>query len=181
LQATERWVRRNSAALTLAGLCATTALAVLAIVYARQLYEAARPTDGRLTAVLDVMFTIGAPIVATQFLLDHLWQRLTRLAAELASLRQFADEVADPTFLYRLFDADGALLYVGITRTLDRRMQQHALKQPWWPEVAKTVTTEYRTRAQAARAEHAAIEAENPRHNAMRLPRAAHMRSALTR
>jgi hypothetical protein len=89
-------------------------------------------------------------------------------------------EASDPTVLYRFYAADGALLYVGITRTWDRRMRHHALK-PWWPDVATTTKKIYRTRLAAARAEHAAITRENPRLNVARLSLEAHLRSARIR
>lgn len=86
--------------------------------------------------------------------------------------------LADPTVLYRFYRADGALLYVGITRHLDRRFQQHARSKPWWHEVARTQADTYASRRAAARAEHAAITGENPVHNKARYSLESHLRAA---
>lgn len=43
---------------------------------------------------------------------------------------------AKPTTLYRFYDAESALLYVGIATNPGRRFKQHADRQPWWPDVA---------------------------------------------
>lgn len=85
--------------------------------------------------------------------------------------------LADPTWVYRFYAADGALLYVGLTRHLERRVQEHAAIKRWWPEVVRTESKLYRTRLRAARAEHAAIGAEDPRYNVARLTLAAHLRT----
>jgi len=49
------------------------------------------------------------------------------------------------TFLYRCYDRSGALLYVGITDALGRRMAQHASDKPWWGDVADTTSTAFGT------------------------------------
>lgn len=43
--------------------------------------------------------------------------------------------------VYRIFDAEGALLYIGSTGNMWYRIGQHAADRPWWPEVdwARTV------------------------------------------
>lgn len=69
--------------------------------------------------------------------------------------------------LYRLFDAQERLLYVGISMSTMCRMTQHRLAKSWWDEVA-TVRIEHldvglRTEAEAI--ERAAIIAEQPLHN----------------
>ena len=71
----------------------------------------------------------------------------------------------DPTALYRLYDGENALLYVGIALAPAARMAKHAETQPWWPEVAGRTMTWYSTRMDAAVAEVAAIKAEKPRYN----------------
>jgi predicted GIY-YIG superfamily endonuclease len=55
----------------------------------------------------------------------------------------------EPTALYRLFDTDGVLLYVGITRDTEKRWRQHALKKPWWPQVAERTVEWHPTRLAA--------------------------------
>lgn len=70
-----------------------------------------------------------------------------------------------PTTLYRLFDAAGELLYVGISGNWADRFGHHANHQSWWPHVAKITLEVFPTRPEAAKAEAAAIEQEHPRYN----------------
>lgn len=70
-----------------------------------------------------------------------------------------------PTTLYRLFAADGTLLYVGIAGNPGRRWEQHAGLKPWWGDVARTTLEHFPSRVQAAEAELKAIRAERPRYN----------------
>lgn len=76
-------------------------------------------------------------------------------------------ETETPHALYRLYDASGVLLYVGITWNLPGRMVGHARK-PWWPEVARRTMVWYPSEQDARTAEAAAIDAENPLHNDVR-------------
>lgn len=69
------------------------------------------------------------------------------------------------TALYRLFGDDDALLYIGIAKYFGRRWHQHAHAQPWWPEVKRQTVDWYPSRAEALKAETAAIRAEFPRYN----------------
>lgn len=68
------------------------------------------------------------------------------------------------TDLYRIFDANGALLYVGISLNAARRSSDHRAK-PWWPHVARIDVEAHPTRSAALHAEADAIEAEKPRYN----------------
>lgn len=67
--------------------------------------------------------------------------------------------------LYRMFDADGQLLYVGISVNPMSRMKHHASAQPWWEEVSGIDLEKYATRDQVMEAERRAVENENPRYN----------------
>jgi predicted GIY-YIG superfamily endonuclease len=69
------------------------------------------------------------------------------------------------TTLYRLSDAEGALLYVGIAYDALRRLRQHARKAPWYREVARIELEAFPTREDAAAAEERAVREEGPRHN----------------
>lgn len=69
------------------------------------------------------------------------------------------------TTLYRLYDSDDNLLYVGIAGNPGRRFEQHHDEKPWWSEVARTDLQHYDERAAALIAEQAAIVAEKPLHN----------------
>ena len=69
------------------------------------------------------------------------------------------------TALYRFFDADGKLLYVGITGDIRRRWKQHEQGKPWWPSVAEKAVTWHGSRIDAEIAELEAIRDEEPEHN----------------
>lgn len=70
------------------------------------------------------------------------------------------------SFLYRLRDADGVLLYVGITGHYRLRLMRHRADKPWWSEVASVELTAYRRRSQALAVEQYVIAHEQPRYNA---------------
>jgi hypothetical protein len=80
------------------------------------------------------------------------------------------DKFWGPTALYRLFDADGALLYVGIANSPESRWSQHAKTKEWWHLVADKTICWFDTRVVAADAEIKAIQAERPRFNIMHAP-----------
>lgn len=64
--------------------------------------------------------------------------------------------------VYRFFDDDGRLLYIGSTGRWPGRMSEHQSQRPWWAEVA-TVTLEHHASLDRARvAEARAIERERP-------------------
>lgn len=69
--------------------------------------------------------------------------------------------------VYRFFDADGSLLYVGMTTLGPARWSQHATLQPWWQDVATATVAHYPSVEAALHAETAAILAEQPVHNVM--------------
>lgn len=69
------------------------------------------------------------------------------------------------TAVYRLFDADDVLLYVGISANLNRRMVDHRRSSSWWPNVRRGAVTWYRNRTIARRKEAEAINTEDPRYN----------------
>jgi hypothetical protein len=70
-----------------------------------------------------------------------------------------------PAWVYRPFDAEGGLLYIGVSKDFGERWKKHAQTQPWWPEVRHMTTTWYPDEASAYAAETAAILAEKPRWN----------------
>lgn len=74
-------------------------------------------------------------------------------------------QLTDPTSLYRLFDADGQLLYIGIALDTVRRLDEHANDKPWWGEVATVTLEHYPGRVEAQEAERAAIQDEHPAYN----------------
>lgn len=68
------------------------------------------------------------------------------------------------TYLYRLYDESGALLYVGIATGLGHRFDEHQ-KKPWFPDVLTVRLERFASREDALAAEKAAIAAESPPHN----------------
>jgi predicted GIY-YIG superfamily endonuclease len=69
------------------------------------------------------------------------------------------------TALYRFYDADGALLYVGITHNVDERWAAHERDKPWWPHIAEKTVEWFNTRPLALDAERTAVQTESPVHN----------------
>lgn len=75
------------------------------------------------------------------------------------------DRYDGPTALYRMYDADDQLLYIGITCNKAARWDAHRRNSPWWKLVARKELTTYPDRSAALTAELAAIRAEKPLHN----------------
>ena len=71
----------------------------------------------------------------------------------------------DKTKLYRHFDKDNKLLYVGISYDFLKRTSQHRLKSGWWDNIANMTVESFRTRKEAEEAEYNAIIKEKPLHN----------------
>ncbi|MBQ1118538.1 GntR family transcriptional regulator [Streptomyces sp. C3-3] len=82
------------------------------------------------------------------------------------------DKPPERTALYRLYNADDVLLYVGIASDPERRWKQHEEFKPWWPEVAKKTVEWLESRNAALTAETQAIRTELPRHNHQNNPSA---------
>jgi len=74
------------------------------------------------------------------------------------------------TKLYRFFDADRNLLYVGISLSVVQRLQDHLAEKPWIPDNGTLSWTTYLDRSTAEQAERVAIRVENPRHNKVHKP-----------
>lgn len=75
-------------------------------------------------------------------------------------------QLADcPTAVYRLFDSEGRLLYVGIARDPEERFKGHASTSPWWPRVACREIGWQPTRCKAEERETEAIRTEGPLYN----------------
>ena len=69
------------------------------------------------------------------------------------------------TTLYRGFDAEGNLLYVGVASYWQRRLMEHERAE--WLKHTATVTLEhFETRQEALAAEYEAIKTEKPHFNA---------------
>lgn len=69
------------------------------------------------------------------------------------------------TALYRLFDQEGRLLYVGVAFDPEARWKGHAAEKAWWGLVMERRVEWFDTRTDALIAEVAAIKADLPLYN----------------
>lgn len=70
-----------------------------------------------------------------------------------------------PTTLYRHFDADGRLLYVGISKSALRRLASHEETSAWVQSISSVTVERFPCRSAAAEAEKLAIQSERPAYN----------------
>lgn len=73
-----------------------------------------------------------------------------------------------PCDVYRVYDRDGALLYVGATVNVFKRMREHKRYARWWPLADEASVTTYEDRTMARHVEAVAIRDERPRFNVTR-------------
>lgn len=71
----------------------------------------------------------------------------------------------DTHVLYRIFDEDDALLYVGITNNPKGRILGHQSDKPWWPSVSTITLAHFPDREALEAAERVAVATEKPRFN----------------
>lgn len=76
-----------------------------------------------------------------------------------------AQPLGGPTDLYRYFDRQGRLLYVGISKSAVVRAMQHERLARWWDSWATMTRTVYPNRDLASDAERYAIVHERPLFN----------------
>lgn len=71
------------------------------------------------------------------------------------------------TAVYRCYDSQRKLLYVGMSMNPDLRFTNHRRRAAWWHRVdhSRTYVIWYRSRTEAQRAERVAIDAEKPEWN----------------
>jgi antitoxin (DNA-binding transcriptional repressor) of toxin-antitoxin stability system len=69
------------------------------------------------------------------------------------------------TAVYRLYDADETLLYVGITYDIKTRFADHKADKEWWPEVSTKEIRWLPDREAAWAEEQRVIHEEHPRYN----------------
>ena len=67
--------------------------------------------------------------------------------------------------VYRAYDAEGVLLYVGSSNHPPQRYEYHRQHSPWWLFKAEIREQEYPSLTDARTAELVAIETEHPRWN----------------
>lgn len=93
------------------------------------------------------------------------WEELLDLAGELRQAFEARTHPPYPTALYRYFDADDQLLYIGITGDLAVREVSHIRDSSWMEFAARSTIERYPTRRDALDAERDAIETERPLFN----------------
>lgn len=86
---------------------------------------------------------------------------MTRIKTRRALWRENADKEHT---LYRLFDREDNLLYVGVTFMPGHRLYEHSKKR-WGADIARHELVTFPNRREALEAERAAIQSEGPRHN----------------
>lgn len=79
------------------------------------------------------------------------------MTATLATERAFV--------LYRFFDGDGRLLYIGLSGGFGKRLTSHRGTKDWWPEVVRIELERYPDMASVLAAERTAIMNEQPLYN----------------
>jgi predicted GIY-YIG superfamily endonuclease len=67
--------------------------------------------------------------------------------------------------LYRFFDSNNQLLYVGISKFFEARLKQHYRNASWFFDSVSVTLEHFETREQVEQAESIAIKTENPLHN----------------
>lgn len=90
---------------------------------------------------------------------------LTRPIGTPQSEYSTGDSVEEQTSLYRHFDADQVLLYVGISLRPIQRLAQHEGASHWFQNIARIEIEKFPSRSDALQAEAEAIWRERPKHN----------------
>ena len=109
-------------------------------------------------------------------------QRALALAAAKAAIRKGNASIprpepdSEPTELYRHFDADGSLLYVGISLSALYRLKEHKTRSAWFGKIANITIERFPSRRAALDAEASAIRTEKTVHNRPHTSQAADLR-----
>ena len=74
-------------------------------------------------------------------------------------------EDKSPTELYRHYDENGMLLYVGISLSTTTRLSQHKAHSRWFSKIDTIKVVHYTSRKAALAAEKRAIKSEGPKYN----------------
>jgi len=69
------------------------------------------------------------------------------------------------TQLYRHFDKNDVLLYIGISLSTIQRLEQHKRKAHWFDQITRVSVEKFKTRKEALLAETLAIKTELPKYN----------------
>jgi hypothetical protein len=79
--------------------------------------------------------------------------------------RELLEEGSRFTALYRHFNKEGRLLYVGVSLTAIKRLVEHRNGCAWYRQIARIEVEWFDTRDEALAAEAEAIRTEKPRYN----------------
>lgn len=77
----------------------------------------------------------------------------------------FADPALSGIGVYRFYDSEGCLIYIGSTGDLVTRLAAHRRNATWRHRIADVKVTKYDTRYAALKAEYRAIREERPERN----------------
>lgn len=80
----------------------------------------------------------------------------------------YSDFSWKPSAVYRLYDTEGELLYVGIATNPYNRVSAHRRRQPWGQLIADYTEEWFENREAAKKAEVSAIHHEDPVYNVIR-------------
>lgn len=75
------------------------------------------------------------------------------------------DSSLEATYLYRHYDNNWKLLYVGISLNALGRLHRHSRFSPWFDRIASVTVERFNTREEAMEAEYKAVNDENPECN----------------
>lgn len=102
----------------------------------------------------------GWPVV----LISHL-DFMQKSSAGISNDNGEKQRCGEATVLYRHFNGDGELLYVGISKSVMCRIFQHKDNSSWFREIENITLEHFESRYLAENAEILAIRAEKPKHN----------------
>lgn len=81
--------------------------------------------------------------------------------------------MAEETAVYRIFDGDDVLLYVGMSVSPETRFADHRTCKSWMQQASRYEISWFSSRETAEAEEQRAIAQERPLHNTVHVPRAA--------
>jgi excinuclease UvrABC nuclease subunit len=99
------------------------------------------------------------------------WRSADISSTDRQSWKAFGTAAPRTEFLYRLFDAERTLLYVGITWNPFVRWTHHSKTKDWWPEVCHAELFTCSDNRHARDWETWCIKTLNPLHNIHQKPR----------
>lgn len=73
--------------------------------------------------------------------------------------------IITPHQVYRYFDKDGTLIYVGCTLNARRRLAEHRAASPWGGEITRMEVADFPSKEAGLNAEREAIRTESPKYN----------------